>query len=232
MIYSTGPYYWPWYVDCLGERNLRLVTPPPVDGEPITLAVARQHLRLDTYGSPPSHPDDDLLQTVYIPAAREACEVISGRAFAPQTFELSLRSFPWPSVAYGRNGIALGMGPIAGIDTFGYYDGDDVAQILASSEYVLDPYRDGGYVYPVNGGSWPSAQVKPNGVTIRFTAGFDAANGSPADRPLPSRYKQAMLLMLGHLYENREDTTTLKLESIPMGVRALLGPDSLVNGFA
>ena len=41
--------------------------------EPVTLAEARAHLRLDTFGSPPAHPEDDLI-SLYISAARQFCE--------------------------------------------------------------------------------------------------------------------------------------------------------------
>ena len=46
----------------------------------------------------------------------------------------------------------------------------------------------------------------------------------PIQDPAPASLKQAALLIIGHLYENRESTTTEALKMIPMGVRYLMHP--------
>jgi uncharacterized phiE125 gp8 family phage protein len=220
---------WPWDGPYAGQQNIRIVT--PADTEQITLAQARSHLRLDTYGSPETHPDDDMIEDVYIPAARRICEEISGRSFAPQVFEMSTGQFPTNYVAFSRNGIALKMGPVRGVTSVIYNDGtQDVT--LDASAYVVDPYTDGGYLFPTYGTPWPAAGYLPNAVRVRFAAGYDAPGGSPSEFPLPAEYRLAMLLALGHVYENRENSTTFDLREIPLGINALLRPSSLVNGFA
>jgi uncharacterized phiE125 gp8 family phage protein len=222
-------YPLPWFSQFLHQRNLRIIT--PAAEEQISLTTAQEHLRLDVYGSPLGHPDDGILQNVYIPIARAVCESISGRAFVPQTYELGLGQFPCTYVAFDRNGIKLGMGPVRGVTSVIYNDGtQDVT--LDGSAYVVDPYTDGGFIYPAYGTSWPVAAQRPNAVRVRFTAGYDVAGASPYEFPLPNEYLWAMLLALGHVYENRENTTTLNLAEIPMGIRSLLGPSSLINGFA
>lgn len=224
-------YGWPWYNQFLEQRSLRLVTPTTT--EQITLAEARAHLRLDTYGSPEAHPDDDMLTNIYIPAARAMCEAISGRSFAPQVYEVAVGQFPCSYVAFARNGIKLGLGPIRGVDTVTYNDGtQDV--VMSASDYVVDPYTDGGYVYAAYGTVWPYAISAPNSVRVVFSAGYDLgpSQASPNEFPMPMNYRYAMFLALGHIYENREATSTLNLNEIPMGLRAALEPSSLVNGFA
>jgi uncharacterized phiE125 gp8 family phage protein len=224
------PYSWPWYRSFLSQRSLRLVT--PASAEHITLEQARQHLRLDTYGSPPSHPDDGLLETVYIPAARAICEAISGRAFAVQTYEVGLGAFGgYPYAWVEGNRVKLGLGPVRGITSVIYSDGT-TDTTLDGSSYLVDSYTEGGYIYPAYGTTWPSAAAVPNAVRVRFTAGYDVAGASPYEFPLPADYMLAMYLALGHVYENRENTSTLDLKEIPMGIQAILGPSSLVNGFA
>lgn len=232
--FTPGSYpvnaYNAFYGQWLSQKNLRIVT--PTTGEQITLDQAVAHLRLDLYGSPGAPADADIIEQVYIPAAREICESLSGRAMVPQTYEVGLGAFPWNGVAWGRDGISLQIGPVAGVTAFVYTDGDGVEQTIDPSGFILDPYTEPGYVYAVAGGSWPGSQNVPNAVRIRFNAGYDLPSGSPQDRPLPAKYRAAMLLMLGHLYENRENTTTLDLAEIPMGVKSLLLPSSLRNGFA
>jgi hypothetical protein len=67
---------------------VRLVT-PPVE-EPVTLEQAKSHLRLDT------SLDDDYLQSLLIPAARQYLERVCWRAFLLQTWELTLGGFRGP----------------------------------------------------------------------------------------------------------------------------------------
>lgn len=217
-----------WFNQYLAQRSIRLVT--PATAEQITLEQARAHLRLDTYGSPEGHPDDEMLQLVYIPAARALCEAISGRSFAPQVFEVGLGQFPCSYVAFDRNGIKL-MGPVRGVESVIYSDGTTDLTIDPSS-YVVDPYTDSGYVFPPYGSPWPSAYQRPNSVRVRFTAGYDVDPSSPSEFPLPADYKLAMFLALGHIYENRENTVEKALIEIPHGIEALLRPSSMVNGFA
>lgn len=225
-------YYQYFYLPFLEQRSLRkLATAAP--SEQITLDEAKSHLRLDSYGgSPPStHPDDTLLEQVYIPTARAICEALSGRSFVPQVYELGLAQFP-VQTTYTRNGINLGIGPIRGVESVTYRDSSGTDVVLDPASYIVDPYTEPGFIYAIYGSSWPSAYVMPNTVRVRFTAGYDYAGGSPYDFPLPTQFKWAMLLALGHIYENREETTVAALHELPLGLQTLLSRNSLVNGFA
>ena len=55
--------------------------------EPVTLAEAQLHLRLDLFGSPPSHPDDTLVETL-ITAARENAEQYTGVTISQATYQV------------------------------------------------------------------------------------------------------------------------------------------------
>jgi uncharacterized phiE125 gp8 family phage protein len=65
--------------------QLKLVTPPAE--EPVTLAVAKAHLRVDI-------SDDDTLIPYYLAAARRLCEKEVRRAFVTSTWDLVLDGFP------------------------------------------------------------------------------------------------------------------------------------------
>lgn len=58
----------------------------------------------------------------------------------------------------------------------------------------------------------------------------DSYYGNSPDEPLPASIKAAILLMIGHLYENREATNqgggfgTTLVNELPLGVQALLIP--------
>lgn len=224
----------PMYQDELSRKSVRVIEFPTV--EPITLDLARQHLRLDTSGSSPeSHYEDELITTFYLPAAREYCELLSGRALARQQLEFKFPTFPVTCVAYSRPGIALPLGPALSLVQFAYFDGDGVEQFITQGGYQVDLYRDNGYIYPLAGTVWPTTMSgRVDGVRLRYIVGYDDDTASPLDRKMPARYRQAILLMLGHFYEHRSESEDLAQvpRELAIGVRALLKPDALNNGFA
>lgn len=228
--YPSCAYLSHAYHSRLRVYSLKVVTQPIV--EQITLDQARLHLRLDSYGSPPEHADDQWI-TDTIPTAREWCEFYSGHSLASQVFELALPCFPhaWHR-NYEADEIKLPMGPIAGVQSVIYTDEAGAEQTLDPANYVVDLTQDVGYVFPLINTSWPMTQGRGNAVRVRFNAGFTAENESPNDMPLPKRFRSAMLLVLGHLYENRENTTELKLETLPLAASSLMDGLRLRLGFA
>lgn len=212
-----------WYRQWEQSRNVRLVAKGT--GEQITIEQARSHLRLDTYGSPPSHPDDAMITDVYLPIARAMCEVISGRSFIPQTYEAVFSGFPG---YYQQQRLKLGVGPVRGIESVTYQEGGQTMTMDAAG-YVLDPTDDS--LVPAYGTTWPTV-CAPSTMRVRFSAGYDVAGASPYEFIMPAQHLWAVYLALGHVYENRENTTSLNLTAIPMGINAMLLPDSLNNGFA
>lgn len=219
-----------WQRDALARAALRVVVPPTE--EPVSVADAGAHLRLDAYGSPPEYPDEALLTTL-IPAAREYVEGLSGLVLTPKTLEMTGRSFDslcrWP----GDLGILLKTSPITGVESVRYVDGNGDEQTMTGSDWQLDSYAIVPTLFPAYGVStWPSSRDEPNAVRIRFTAGYAAVTGSPTAEVIPQSLRAAILLMLGHLYENREQTTGIKLEEIPLGIQALIEPYRLRLPFA
>jgi hypothetical protein len=79
---------------------------------------------------------------------------------------------------------------------------------------------------------WPDTLAVVNAVTIRYVAGYSLPSDDPQSRPLPKTLRAAALLLLGALYENREDTAAVKLEEVPFGVRSLCGWYRLRTGMA
>jgi hypothetical protein len=103
------------------------------------------------------------------------------------------------------------------INSVGYWNADEppVFTLLAKTSYYYDP--TGNKIVISSGMPSEVNQVMSNPIVATYTT-----NASPiAQYPV---IKQAGLLLLTHLYNNRSDTTFGVLHKIPFGVEALLRP--------
>lgn len=180
-----------------------------VTAEPITRAEAKLHLRIDDIGG--SHADDTLVDAL-ITAARQMAEHYTGRAFAGQTLEATLREFPEDD-----DYIDLPMPPVATITHVKYYDGDGTLQTLATANYALSAYGLSRRVELTYGNTWPATRDMPDAVQVRFVTGYAATGAAAGYTALPKAARQGLLLIIGHLYENRQAG-----DEMPMAARALL----------
>lgn len=181
---------------------LTTVTPPAA--EPVSTADAKSHLRVDI-------SDDDTLIDAMVEECREQAEDFLGRALVTQTLSLQLDGFPQV--------IQVPRPPLQSVSSITYIDSDGATQTLDSSKYRVDTKSEPGRITPAFGEVWPSTRFVTGAVTVQFVAGYGAA----AD--VPKRFKRAILLAVGHLYENREDTIigTSAIE-LPQNSRWLLWP--------
>jgi uncharacterized phiE125 gp8 family phage protein len=230
------------YESTLRASGVRLIA--DVTQEPITLAEAKLHLRVDSPNSGTLPHEDDSLIGADITAAREWCEMVSGLSLAPRTLEAVFNRFPtvpttWIDpcctervVDYRFGEIVLPYPPVTSVTTFAYMDGDGVEQTVGATDYVLDnaswPHR----IYKAASYTWPTTQVIPNAVRVRYLAGYSlTADESPQVQiTLPKALRQAMLLMLTHLYENRGEVEATKFERLPVGAESLLRTRSINLG--
>lgn len=219
MIYSCCEP-WGWRYTAPIRSGLRVVAQPT--GEQITLDEAKLHLRVDSDGSsPPAHLDDPLIESLIV-AAREWCENDTGRALVPQTLELTTSAWPVRGPWGIGDQVSLPMGPIGSVVSVTYLDAAGVSTVLAGSGYLVDNWSEPGWIYPAVDTTWPTVQSVANAIVIRYTTGFTLPTDSPNDKPLPKSIKAAMLLIVGHLYENREQSNDLKLQNIPLAAESLL----------
>lgn len=187
--------------------------------QPITLAEARNHLRLVASGSPASHPDDDTVET-YIKAATSYAESRTNKVYAQRTFTLKRDKF--------AETMELPVYPVLSVDSITYIDINEVEQTMAASNYQVITDRIPAIVHLEDVPTVDGDTL--NAVTITVTAGFESSN-SPADADkIPDAVKQAIKLMVGHFYENREAVTAdVRPEKVPMATDALLWPHRVIG---
>ncbi|MGB9845891.1 MAG: head-tail connector protein [Desulfotomaculales bacterium] len=252
--------------------GLVLITPPAT--EPVSLAEAKQHLRVDI-------TDDDNLITALITAAREYCEGFQNRAYITQTWQLWLDAWPEGSE------IRIPRPPLQSVSDIKYYGTDDTEYIFDAANYFVDAKSEPGRVVLKYGKSWPTIMLRPtNGICVTFIAGYKVYQGTvnvegttvtrisgdefnikwPKQKTIvinnavyrissvasgdllslveaagsqsavgyeandvPERIKQAILLLVGHWYDNREIAAAGRLvNEVPFTVNALLWQERVV----
>jgi len=109
---------------------------------------------------------------------------------------------------------------------------DDTEYTWAATNYVVDTDSVPGRIDLAYGISRPTTALRDmNGVIIRFAAGYAPLVGDPPvvttdyRANIPTAIKQALFLLVGHWYENREEVVTGAVVSkIPQVSEALLAP--------
>ncbi len=183
--------------------------------EPAALAVllttAKAHLRV-------SHSSEDTILGVYLGAAIRYVEEITGRALITQSWTLTLPGF--------SDLIVLPRPPFTSLTTFTYLDEDSVSRTVSSSLYTSDTASDPGAIRRKPGSSWPTTDCTASCVTAVYAAGYGASETS-----VPDPIKQAILLLVGHFYENREAVSVggSTPTEYPLAVDALLMPYRLLQ---
>lgn len=175
--------------------------------EPISLADAKTHLRVD-------HDAEDGLIAGLIAMAREVTEKRCGVVLGLQNWRLTVddisRSAP----------VTLALYPVRAIDAVTVYDEFGVARALATEDYRLGKAGRGA---SLTFETLPARSDMENGVEIDIAAGFDAN-----DIPAPLRH--AMMLLIGQGYETRGGFSASEQPvAVPQGYDVLVQPFRLLR---
>ncbi len=169
---------------------LSVVTPA---SQVITTAEAKAHLHVT--GS----TEDGYIDTL-VGAATHAIETHIEGQIGAATWKLEMNSFM---------DVNLPKHPVNTITSINYYDSNNATQTLATSFYNL--YKDVRKSVLEYGKNLPNVYDKTNAVEINFTTGYAT---------IPDALKQSILIVLGSLYENRED----KIKRLPSSSEHLSAP--------
>ena len=181
------------------------LTQPPV-GEPVSLADAKAHLRVD-------HDAEDGLIGHLIAAARAHLEESLGRAMITQGWTWWLDA--WPQ-GYA---VPLPIAPVQSIEVVRLYGADDTASVLPPTAYLLDGLGSPPRLLRRGANAWPSPGRPVNGIEIAFTAGHGSLAGE-----VPAALRIATLLLVAHWYEHREPTEAAAPGELPEMVADLIQP--------
>ena len=157
--------------------------------EPIALSEAKLFLKVDT-------SDDDALIGTIISSAREYVENFTGYQLLSATYTQYLDKFPNKNTA-----IELLMNPVSAVTHVKYYDSDNTLQTWNTSNYDTDLKGKPARITLANDATFPTVYDRTNAVEIKFVAGYASTSATG----FPKQLLNAMYLIIGHLYENRQD---------------------------
>lgn len=187
---------------------------------PIDRAFAKRHLR--SIGD----AEDDLVDS-WIMAAAQYFEEQSGRSIMRTTWEYWIAGVP----IQGR--IELPHPPLVEVltvetlDTAGAYtsftDGASPETEQWQAQAPAGLYAPRGWIEPLAGTLWPSAWGSPEGIRIRYTAGYAETSAE-----VPEMIKAILLKLVGSFDQFRSEThfsEGARVERLPFGV------DQMISAF-
>jgi uncharacterized phiE125 gp8 family phage protein len=172
--------------------------------EPVTVAEAKAHLRVD--GSA-----EDALIASLILTSRLHVETAIGLALITQQWRLTLDD--WPAA----RDVALPLRPLQAVDEVRVIGAAGDVVTISPSQYLVDvaslpPRLVRRAPLPVPG--------IPAGIEIEFTAGY----GDAAD-DVPAPIRQALLMLVAHWHEHRDPIEIGSADvAVPPAVSQLLQP--------
>jgi uncharacterized phiE125 gp8 family phage protein len=186
------------------ERNRIMYSKVTVEpsGEPVSLLDIKKDLRVD-------HDEEDGRIGSMIISARQTIEQYTNSSLITQTRVLKLDAFPACETIYLPNG------PVQSVTSISYVDEDGNTQnLVLDTDYYADFDSKIARLEAVN--FWPATKDRPNAVTITYVCGYGSASA------VPSPLKSALSLLVGHLYENREQVVDGNMMELPFGVHSLI----------
>lgn len=177
---------------------------------PVTLAEGKLQCRVDI-------DDDDSLIMDYLRAATLRCQLAARRTFISTTYDGYFDRWPIREIEFP-------LPPLQSVTGIYYTDEDGDETEWAASNYIVDTASTPGRVRFKSTGVSPTVTLQEiNAVRVRFVAGY---GDNTTD--VPEIYRQAVKMLLGHYYENREALLVaqgLSLSELPLSVADLLGID-------
>lgn len=187
-----------------GYRSLVRTVPPSV--EPITLAEAKAHCRVDSTA-------DDAYITTLITVAREYVEERLDVTLITSTWQAKYDCFPLWEILLPRPPMQNASVTVAYRQT----DGNVTTIVSGSTTFQSDPNATPGRIYPLWAQAWPVPRGDENCVTVTWAAGYGASGAS-----VPAVVRHAMLLLIGHWFASREPVTSGNAVVVPLTFETLI----------
>ena len=172
---------------------------------PVTLTEVKDQLRIE-------HTDDDTLinRLINVAVAYTDVQGALGHAMITQKWGQWVNSTPPQTVK-------LLLGPLIAVTAVKYYDANGTLQTDTLSNYEIFGTEFSTTIGPKEGFAWPVTQDRPDAIRIEYTIGYGSATTD-----IPETLRHALMMLIGHWYDNRETTMMDELSNVPYGFDALM----------
>ena len=184
--------------------------------EPVTLAEAKLHLRVDV-------TDDDVLIGAMISAARDMVERYTSRTLIYTAYRMTMDMWTWDIELPRSPAVEAAANLITGISyatpRIRYWDNDYVQQTITYADDDFELLLDNNPPLLVLPPStiWPiTAPLQRGAIEIDWIAGYGAASTG-----VPQLLRLAIMMLVAHWYEHREAVGSFGSE-VPLAVDSVL----------
>lgn len=155
---------------------------------PVTTPEGKAHLNV-------FHDEDDTLIESKIKTATLFLEKQMQVTMGEKVYELYLDDIPDDEI------IRLPYPPVTSLDKIEYYPDGNTSSMseFDLTKTILDDVSKPAEVHLSSDESWMTHEEIVNAIKVTFTAGYDSASD------IPENWKDAVKLVLAHLYYNRGD---------------------------
>ena len=185
------------------HHSLEIVDAPLIT--PITIEEVKAQLRVE-------HDDDDTILTRLIDVAVAYTDVRGalGQAMITQKWAQWINANP-------PQNVSLILGPVQNVTAVKYYDTDGVLQTDDVNNYQVFGTDFATVISPKDSFTWPVSQQRSDAIKIEYEIGYGDEITS-----VPQTIRHALMLLIGHWYDNREQTGVDELSNIPFGYEEML----------
>jgi uncharacterized phiE125 gp8 family phage protein len=172
---------------------------------PVTLAEVKDQLRVE-------HTDDDSLinRLISVAVAYTDVQGALGHAMISQKWGQWVDANP-------AQYVKLMLGPVIQVDAVKYYDTNGTLQTDTLSNYEIYGTEFAKTIGPKEGFNWPVTEDRPDAIRIETTIGYGADTTD-----VPQTLRHALMMLIGHWYDNRETTMMDELSNVPYGFDMLI----------
>ena len=169
----------------------------------LTTAEAKTHLKVDTSA------DDDYIDNL-VSAATESAQIFTNRYFINTT--ITQHGDTWSDIE------TLFKSKVSSITHIKYFDSDNSEQTLATSVWLSDINHQPARIGLKPSQSFPSLADRINAVNCKYVVGYGSAASD-----VPEGIREAVLLTIGNLYENRQEVVVGRIATeLPKSAQYLL----------
>ncbi len=201
---------------------------------PIPLSVVKSRLQIEDTGDATYDAAQDDAVEQALRAAVDYVEAQTNLTLRPTVFRLDMATWFAPD-PYGGPGWQWSRGrslmltkvpvqEVASIDYLG--SGEITWDALPVNDWEFQRIGSGALLHLMPGVSLPSLEERYNAVQVNFTAGFEigylTGAGDDPELALPAALSQALTLLAGHFFTNRDAVGTERTHEVQIGADALM----------